>query len=244
MPEIALITGASRGIGRAAALLLARRGYQVAVGYHSARDAAHAVVQEIAASGGSAMAVQADVADSAQVQRMVREVTATLGDITLLVNNAGIAQSALLTDVTDEQWRTLLAVHVDGAFYCARAVLPAMIRRKAGCILNISSIWGMTGASCEVPYSTAKAALIGFTKALAKEVAPCGIRVNGIAPGAVKTEMLEGFTAGELEEIRCQTPLGRLGTPQDIAACIAYLASPDAGFITGQIISPNGGFVI
>jgi len=162
----------------------------------------------------------------------------------LLVNNAGVAEYGLLTDLTTSRLREVFAVNVDAMFYCTQCVLPHMLQAKRGVILNISSIWGMVGASCEVAYSASKAAVIGFTKALAKELAPSGIRVNCVAPGVIETEMLGGFSTEELDAIRAETPLGILGAPSDVSHLAAFLASERARFLTGQVISPNGGFVI
>ena len=171
-------------------------------------------------------------------------VRGALGEPDILVNNAGIAAQKLFTDVTADEWDEMMAVHVRGAFLCCRAALPHMIRQKWGRIINIASMWGQVGASCEVPYSAAKAALIGLTKALAKEEGPSGVTVNCIAPGAVDTDMMAGFSAQDREALCEETPLCRLGTPQDIAAAAAFLASEQAGFITGQVLGVNGGFVV
>ena len=244
MASVALITGASRGIGRAIALRLARDGYTVALNYLANEKAAENTAQILQALGADGMLCQADVADERAVRAMVRAVEERFGHIDLLVNNAGVAEQRLFTDLTGEQWRRMLDVHVNGAFYTCSAVLPAMIRRKAGCIVNIASMWGQTGASCEVHYSTAKAALIGMTKALAKEVGPSGIRVNAVAPGVVDTDMMAGFSAQEKAALAEDTPLCRLGKPEEVAAAVSFLASSDAAFITGQVLAPNGGMVI
>ncbi|MBQ9413677.1 MAG: SDR family oxidoreductase [Clostridia bacterium] len=244
MTPVALITGASRGIGRAIALRLAREGYAVVLNYRQNEAAAEETAQILQALGADGMLCQADVTDEAAVREMVAAVEARYGHIDLLVNNAGIAEQALFTDLSAARWKRMLDVHVNGAFYAASAVLPGMIRRKSGAIINIASMWGETGGSCEVHYSTAKAALIGFTKALAKEVGPSGIRVNCVSPGAVDTDMMAGFSAEDKAALASDTPLGRLGKPEEIAAAVAFLASNDASFITGQILSPNGGLVI
>lgn len=239
-----LITGASRGIGRAAAELFAERGCRVLLSYHRSREAAEELERELTARGADVMAYGADVSDREQVERMAAACERRFGGADVLVCNAGIARQGLFTDLTPQEWREMMGVHVDGAFHCCRAVLPGMIRKKEGSIVLVSSIWGLTGASCEVAYSTAKAALIGMTKALAKEVGPSGIRVNCVAPGAVDTAMNAALDGETLASLREETPLGRLGTPQEIAQAIAFLASPEASFITGQVLSPNGGFVI
>lgn len=244
MRKVALITGASRGIGRAVAERFAHDGYAVAVNYRRSRQEAETLVAALTAAGADAAAFEADVACEEQVRAMVDAAQRRFGTVTVLVNNAGISSQKLFTEITTEEWQHMMGVHVNGAFFCCRAVLPAMIREKRGRILNISSMWGMTGASCEVHYSTAKAALIGLTRALAKEVAPSGITVNCVAPGVIDTDMLAGFDEEARREMREETPLGRLGTPEDIAAAVAFLASEEASFITGQVLSPNGGFVI
>ncbi len=239
-----LITGASRGIGRAAAELFAARGYRVMLNYLRSRDEAEALEQELTARGADAMAYRADVSDRDQVRAMADACRRRFGGIDVLVCNAGIARQGLFTDLTPEAWRELLGVHLDGAFHCCQAVLPGMIRRQAGSIVLVSSIWGLVGASCEAAYSAAKAGVIGLAKALAKEVGPSGIRVNCVAPGVVDTAMNASLDAAALAALREETPLGRLGTPEEIARAIVFLASEEAGFITGQVLSPNGGFVI
>lgn len=244
MPPVALITGASRGIGRAIALRLARDGYTIALNYRADEQAAQATAQILQALGTDGVLCKADVTDEQAVRGMVQAIEKQYGHIDLLVNNAGIAEQALFTDLTSDRWRHMMDVHVNAAFYTCSAVLPGMIRRHSGCIINIASMWGQVGASCEVHYSTAKAALIGMTKALAKEVGPSGIRVNCVSPGAVDTDMMAGFSPEDRSAIADETPLGRLGKPEEIAAAVSFLASSDAAFVTGQVISPNGGMVI
>ena len=244
MKKVALVTGGSCGIGRAIALQLAADGYAVAVNYHTHQEEAIAVCEAINASGGQAAPFCCNVANEEEVQAMLSAIAEQLGEITLLVNNAGIAQQKLFTELTTDEWRQMMAVHVDGAFFTSRGVLPGMIRRHSGCIIHVSSMWGQVGASCEVHYSTAKAAVIGLTKALAKEVGPAGVRVNCVAPGVIRTGMLDEFGEDTLAQLAEETPLCRLGTPEDVAKTVSFLASDDAAFITGQIIAPNGGYVI
>ena len=234
-----LITGASRGIGAAAAQLFANRGYRVAVNYHRSRREAEALAGEL---GG--IAVQADVSDPAQVQKMVDNVLEKFCQLDILVCNAGIAQQKLFVDLTDADWRHMFGVNVDGMFYTIRAVLPHFIHNKAGRIITVSSMWGQVGASCEVAYSASKAAVIGLTKALAKELGPSGITVNCVAPGVIDTEMNARLDAGTLAALAEETPLGTIGTPEDVAQSVCFLASDAARFITGQVLAPNGGLVI
>lgn len=242
--KVALVTGASRGIGRAIARQLARDGYAVAIHCVQSVSTAEDLCREIVAAGGCARPYVCDIADGDAVSTMVQAVTQDLGPIAVLVNNAGIAQQKLFTDLTAEEWHRMMAVHVDGAFYACHACLPAMIRQHDGVIVNIASMWGQVGASCEVHYSTAKAALIGFTKALAKEVGPAGVRVNCVAPGVVQTDMLSTLDEETLSALAEETPLCRLGTPEDVAAAVSFLVSDGAAFITGQVLAPNGGFVV
>lgn len=244
MKGVALVTGASGGIGRAVALALARDGYAIAVHCHRHEERALAVREEIIALGGTAEVFVCDITDADAVDYMVNEICRTLGCVTVLVNNAGFAQQKLFTDLSVGEWQQMMAVHVDGAFYACRAVLPDMIRAHSGSIVNVSSMWGQTGGSCEVHYSTAKAALIGLTKALAKEVGPAGIRVNCVAPGVIQTEMLAELSRETLNDLAEETPLCRLGNPEDVAAAVSFLVSEGAGFITGQVLAPNGGIVI
>lgn len=239
-----LITGASRGIGAECARMLAGEGYAVAVNYCRSKERALALVEEIARAGGTAAAFPGDVADSGDCARLVEETVSRFGGLDAVVCNAGVALEGLLTDVTDEEWRRLFAVNVDGVFYTIRAALPHFIHQKAGSIVTVSSMWGQVGGSCEAAYSAAKAAVIGLTKALAKEAGPSGVRVNCVAPGVIDTEMNRNLTREDLDALAEETPLERLGRARDAAGCVSFLLSEKASFLTGQVIAPNGGLVI
>ncbi|MBQ8921369.1 MAG: 3-oxoacyl-ACP reductase FabG [Oscillospiraceae bacterium] len=236
---LALVTGASRGIGAAIAARLAADGYTVIVHYNKSAEAACKIAEQ---TGGIPM--QADLGDFAQIDRMTDEIRETYGKLDLLVNNAGMALSGLYQDIPDEQALRLFLVNVGGVMHTTKMLLPDMIREHSGCIINIASVWGQCGAACEVHYSAAKAAVIGFTKALAQEVGPSGIRVNCISPGVIDTEMNRMHDAQTMQSLADQTPIGTIGTPEDIADTAAFLASEQAKFITGQIIPVNGGFLI
>ena len=236
MKKIALVTGGSGGIGSAVCRsLAAAAGYNVGVGYYRNRAGAEALAKEI---GG--FPAYADVSRPEEVAAMFAEA----GEVETLVLSAGIAHYGLITDLGYDDWRELMAVNLDGAFLCCRAAVPGMVRRKRGNIIIISSMWGQVGASCEAAYSASKSGLIGLTKALAKELAPSGIRVNCVAPGVVLTPMLKDFSEEDLENLRLETPLEMLGEPEDVAELVSYLASEKSRFMTGQVIGLNGGFVI
>jgi len=239
-----LITGASRGIGAATARAFAREGYNVAINYCSSFDSALKLKNEITLGGGLAEIYRADVSDNDAVEAMVRAVQEDFGRIDVLVNNAGIAGQKLLFDITVEEWDRMFAVNMTGVFLCSKHAARQMVSRKSGKIINISSIWGMTGASCEVHYSASKAAVIGFTKALARELGPSNIQVNCVAPGVIDTEMNSSLNEEDMLSLKYATPLERIGTPEEVAETVLFLASPKADFITGQVLSPNGGIVI
>ena len=244
MRKVAFVTGGSRGIGRAIVRRLAEEGYAVGIDYLQAEAQAAALEEELRRRGRAALAVQGDVSDREAITSAIRRVEAAFGPVTVLVNNAGIARQHQFQDITGQFWRRIFAVNVDGAYHTIQAVLPHMLHEKAGSIVNISSIWGQRGASCEVAYSATKAALIGLTRSLAMELAPSGIRVNCVAPGVVDTDMVRVLGKETLAELAEETPLGRLGTPEDIARAAVFLAGEDASFITGQVLTADGGFIL
>lgn len=244
MEQVALVTGASRGIGRAVAAELARAGYAVCINCFQHLGEAEALARDLGRQGLRALAVQADMADRGAVAAMVRAVEGRLGPVTLLVNNAGISAQGLFQDLDDGAWERMFAVNVGGARNAILEVLPHMLHEKSGCIVNISSIWGLRGASCEVAYACTKAALVGLTRSLALELAPSGIRVNAVAPGCIETDMVRALGAETREMLAAETPLGRLGTPEDIARAVTFLASEGASFLTGQILTADGGFTV
>lgn len=231
----ALVTGGSGGIGTAICEALANDGYYVYVGYSSSAEKAERLAEKI---GGESLKI--DVSDNESIISAVK----IAGEICLLVNNAGVSEIDLFTSISSEKSSRIMNVNLIGAMEITRKILPAMISRKSGCIINISSMWGEAGASCEVDYSASKAGLIGFTKALAKEVAPSGIRVNCVSPGFIMTEMNSRFSEEDLQLIHDDIPLGIFGEPRHIADTVAFLASRKAEYITGQIIGVNGGMII
>lgn len=246
MRRCVLVTGASGGIGAAIARRFAESGDDVVLGCHSHPERAQALCNELtaeglAAKGGRAIVCRADVGKEADVEAMFAEAERAFGPVQVLVNNAGTAKLAPFQDVSPEDWDAMMRVHLRGAYLCCHRALGAMVHAKSGAIVNISSIWGLSGASCEVAYSTAKAGLIGMTRALAKELGPSGVRVNCVAPGAVDTPMMAGFTEAERAAFCEDIPMGRLATPQEIAEAVFFMASPAASYITGQVLSPNGG---
>ena len=235
-----LISGGDRGIGAATARAFYEAGFRVAVLYHSNAEAAAALEKQLP----GITAVQCDVASRASCELAFRTAEQALGHVDVLVSNAGIAQQKLFTDITPEEWQHMLDVNLTGAFHLCQLALPGMIRRKAGRILTVSSMWGQTGGSCEVHYSAAKAGLIGLTKALAKEEGPSGITVNCVAPGVIDTDMMAAFTAEDKAALAEETPVGRLGSADEVARLLVFLAGEDAGYITGQVFGVNGGLVI
>jgi 3-oxoacyl-[acyl-carrier protein] reductase len=241
--QAALVTGGSRGIGKAIALSLAAGGARVAITYRERRDEAEATLAAMHEVGAEAVAIQADLTDAAACQRVVQESIDHFGTLQVLVHNAGTALERLLIDTELGEWDQLMALHLRALYACTRAALQPMMSQRYGRILVISSIWGAVGAAGEVAYSTAKAGQNGFVKALAQEVGAMGITVNAIAPGAIRTEMTAHLLGDELQEWLAKTPVGRLGEPEEVAALARFLTGPNAGFMTGQVISPNGGVV-
>lgn len=235
-----LVTGGSRGIGKAIVQKFAKEGYNVILNYSKSEEAAFMIANEFS----NVRVFKADVSNRKEVLNMIDFAKNEFKKIDILINNAGISSTGLLQDLSEEEFNRLFAVNVNGTFNCTQAVLPQMISRKEGNIINISSVWGMVGAANEVAYSASKAAIIGFTKALAKEVGPSNIRVNCIAPGIVMTDMVSDYSIKEFDDIRSNIPLDRIGSTDDIANLAYFLATTDSDYITGQVISPNGGWII
>ena len=238
----AIVTGGAKGIGKAIVEELAKNGINVVINYNKSEQAAKDLRQELTQDGCNVEIYKADVSKREEAKRLVSFAKEKFGEIDILINNAGIDKWQLFTDITDEDWDEIISCNLNSAFYITQEVVKDMIHNKKGTIINISSIWGITGASCEVAYSVSKAGMDGLTKALAKELAPSGIRVNSIAPGAIMTDMNKNLTNEEIEEVNNQIPLGRFGTPQEVAKCAKWLV--EDSYTTCQIISPNGGWVI
>lgn len=244
MRRSALVTGASRGIGRGIARALAEKGWPVCVNYLEHRDAAESLAEELRKAGRNAIIYQADVSDRKAVEAMVQAASEALGPVELLVNNAGIAQQTLFQDTDDAAWSRMLAVNLTGPRNTVMAALPHMLTEKRGCIVNVSSIWGLRGSSCETAYAASKAGLIGLTRSLALELAPSGIRVNAVAPGCIATDMVRALGTETRAMLEDETPMGRLGAPEEIAKAVCFLASDSASFITGQTLTIDGGFIV
>ncbi len=237
----ALVTGASRGIGRAVAQRLAADGAAIAVNYHTSEAEATEVVSAITSSGGTAVSIGGDVSDAAQAAATVATAAEALGGLDILVNNAGITRDNLVLRLSEEEWDAVLDVNLKGAFLCTKAALRPMLRQRSGRIINMTSVVAGTGNPGQANYAAAKAGLIGLTKTVAREVASRGITVNAVAPGFISTRMVEAITEEQRELVLGRIPLARFGTPADVAACVAFLASDDAGYITGQVLGVDGG---
>lgn len=241
--KTALVTGGGRGIGAAVVKKLCLEKYRVALNYFASEERAFTLSSELLSEGRSVFPIKADVASPEQVRRMIKEVVDRFGKIDALVNNAGAQLWGPFDTVADEEWQRLIGVNLSGVFNCCREALPFMIKAKYGRIVNIASVWGQTGASCEVAYSASKAGVIGLTKALARETALSGITVNCVSPGAIKTDMLERFAEAEIKALCEEIPAGRLGTPDEVANAVAFFADEKNSYITGQVLGVNGGYV-
>ncbi len=244
MAKTVIITGASKGIGAATAILFAQSGYNVVINYNDSFESASLLAKSLKDNGANVLPFKANVSNKLEVELMIKETLYHFGNIDVLINNAGIAQQKLFTDITEYDWDKMMDINLKGVFNCCQAVLPTMINNKQGKIINVSSMWGITGASCEVHYSAAKAGVIGLTKALAKELGPSGITVNCVAPGVIETSMNAALSVEELNTLVEETPIGRIGSANEVAKSIFFLASPAADFITGEVLNINGGFVI
>ncbi|KWX75646.1 elongation factor P 5-aminopentanone reductase [Paenibacillus jilunlii] len=238
-----LITGGSGGIGGAIAERFASVGMNIVIHYMNSHEAANDVARRCMALGAKVMTVAADMKDRSQLVRMAERLTASGMQPDILVNNAGKAHYGMLADVTEEEWDEIMAVNLKGTFLCSQIFMPYMVSQRYGRIINVSSVWGISGASCEVAYSASKGGVNAFTKALAKELAPSGVTVNAVAPGAVQTAMLANLQADEMRMLEDEIPAGRLASPEEISSLVYFLALPESGYITGQIISPNGGWI-
>lgn len=240
--KVVVVTGGSKGIGAQIVKTLANENYKVVLNYNNSKEQAEKIQQELLEQGKEIEIIKADVSKREETEKLIQFAINKFNKIDVLINNAGISQEGLFTDVTEEEWQKIINTNLNSVFYCNQQALKYMIPEQQGCIINISSIWGETGASCEVAYSTTKAAINGMTKALAKEVGPSNIRVNAIAPGIIDTDMNRNLTNEELEQIKEQIPLNKIGKALDIAKCVKWLIEDE--YTTGQIISINGGWYI
>lgn len=244
MKKTAIITGSSKGIGAATAILFAQKGYNVVITYNESYESATLLARSLSSNGFSVTAQKLNVANRLEAELLVKETLYKYGSIDVLVNNAGVAYQGLITQTDEVEYDRILNTNLKGTFNCCKAVTPVMVRQQSGKIINISSMWGETGASCEVAYSASKAGVIGLTKALAKELAPSGITVNAVTPGLIETAMNTNLTIEELNDFVESIPLGRMGTADEVAQAVYFLASENADYITGQILGVNGGYVI
>lgn len=244
MKKTVIITGASKGIGAATAILFAQRGYNVVLNYNDSFESVSLLTRSLSQNGFSVTAIKANVANRLEVELLVKETIYKYGSVDVLVNNAGITHQGLITDIDEYDTDRIFDINLKGVYNCCRAVTPAMVNQKSGKIINISSMWGQVGASCEVAYSASKAGVIGLTKALAKELAPSGITVNAIAPGLIETGMNSNISVEDLHAFVEEIPLGRMGSADEIAQSIYFLASDNADYITGQVLGVNGGYIV
>lgn len=244
MKKTAIITGASKGIGAATAILFAQKGYNVVINYNESFESANLLARSLNSNGYSVTALKANVVNKLEVDLLIKETVYKYGGVDVMVNNAGVAFQGLITDTDEYDAAKIFDVNLKGVFNCCRAVTPTMVEQKSGKIINISSMWGQVGASCEVAYSAAKAGVIGLTKALAKELAPSGITVNAVAPGLIETSMNANYSVEDLNAFVEDIPLGRMGNANEIAEAILFLASEKADYITGQVLGVNGGYVV
>lgn len=238
--KVAVVTGGSRGIGAEIVKILANENYKVILNYNNSKEQAEKIQQELLGKGKEIEIIKADVSKREEAEKLIQFAINKFNKIDVLIDNAGISQEGLFTDITEDEWQKIMNTNLNSVFYCTQQALKYMIPEQQGCIINISSIWGETGASCEVAYSTTKAAINGMTKALAKEVGPSNIRVNAIAPGIIDTDMNKNLTTEELEQIKEEIPLNKIGKAIDIAKCVKWLIEDE--YTTGQIISINGGW--
>lgn len=244
MKKTVIVTGSSRGIGAATIEEFAKLGYNLVINYNRSKEKALSLLEKVRSLGCSAIALQADISEFSEAQALIKKTLEEFGKIDILVNNAGIAEQKLFMDMDEKDWRKMFDVNAHGMFNCTLPAARHMVQNHRGKIINISSIWGIAGASCEVHYSASKAAVIGFTKALAKELGPSGIQVNCIAPGVIGTDMNADLNEDEIRELVQKTPCVRLGTASDVAKAIVFLSSDNSDFITGQVIGVDGGFLI
>ncbi len=243
MNKTVVITGGATGIGKAISSLFSQKGYNVIIGYNTSVVSANELKSTLVKTNPNVEIKKVDVTNANEVSELFDFTVKTFGKIDVLICNAGIAQQKLFTDLADNDWNNMININLGGCFNCCREALRYMVKQHFGSIVNISSIWGVCGASCEVHYSASKAGVIGLTKALSKEVGPSGIRVNCVAPGVIATDMLKSFTDDDLNNLANETSLGRIGTPEDVANAVFFLASDSASFITGQTLTVDGGFI-
>ncbi len=244
MNKTVVITGGATGIGKEISSQFSDLGENVVIGYNKSKKEALGLLENLRKTNKNIVAIKADLSSEKESENLVLSAIDQFGKIDILVNNAAISEQKLFTEITKSSWDKMININLTSSFLCTKVAVKNMLKRKKGKIINISSVWGITGASCEVHYSAAKAGLIGFTKALAKELGPSGINVNCVCPGVINTDMISHLSPSSIENLLDQTPISRLGTPKDIAKAVLFLASEDSDFITGQIISPNGGFLI